>query len=137
MANWRTRFPSRFLQAADLDAGPIDATIKTIGDELIGTGDQATHKPVVYFREKHVKPCVLNQTRSEAIAAIAGSDDDDDWVGVRIRLQKGRTKFQGRSVACIDIVAPSEPAVKRPPAKKATTAAPEPDDPLPGDEEPF
>ena len=86
---------------------------------------------MLYFREKQAKRVVMNQTKSEAIGRIAGTDDDDEWVGVRIRLQKGRTKFQGKTVDCIEIVAPPAPPAKRPTAKKAPTG-PDPDDPTPG-----
>jgi hypothetical protein len=136
MAHWKKRFPSKYLQASDLDV-PIDATISHMVEEQIGTGDHAEKKPVLYFREKWVKGVVMNQTRSEAVERIAGTPDDDEWVGVRVRLQKGRTKFQGKTVDCIDIVAP--PA-KRPPIGKPV-APTEPDDPMPtaddGSEEPF
>lgn len=124
MAHWKKRFPSRYLQVSDLDGGSIDATIKTIGDELIGMGEQAVEKPVVYFKEKDVKPCVLNQTRADSVAQIAGTPDDDKWSGVRVRLQKGRTRFQGKAVECIDIVSPPT----RPPKGKTATV-PGPDDP--------
>jgi len=135
MAHWKKRFPSKFLQASDLDA-PIDATIKAVENELIGTGDRAELKPVLLFREKTVKPVVLNLTRSEAIATIAGADDDDEWVGVRVRLQRGSTRYQGKKVDCIDIVAPPVvPPTKR--SKGKTSSVPEPDDPILDAEDPF
>jgi hypothetical protein len=128
MANWRQRFPSKYLQAADLDDDPIDATIKAVYNERVGTDTEV--KPVVTFREPHVKPVVLNRTRCEAIETIAGSFDDAAWPGTRIRLQAGTTFFQGKKVPCIDIVAPpSTGAPKR--SKPKAPIAPEPDDPMP------
>jgi hypothetical protein len=141
MGNWRKRFPSTYLKASDLDEGPIDATIKGIVNETIGQGEKADLKPVLHFREKPIKPVVMNMTRMEAVEQIAGTPDDEQWAGVRVRLQKGRTQYKGERVDCVDIVAPPKartastvtPA-NRPPKRKAPTAAePEPDDPLPTD----
>ena len=142
MAHWKKRFPSKYLQASDLDEGPIDVTIKGAPeDEVIGTGDRAEEKPVLFFREKGTKGVVLNMTKGEAIEQIAGTPEEEKWAGVRIRLQKGRTKYQGKTVACIEIVAAPAPSAKRPPAAKAAPTAPEPDDPIPtadeDGEEPF
>jgi hypothetical protein len=150
MGNWKDRFPSKYMKSSDLDDGPIDATIKEIVNETIGQGDRQELKPVLSCREKDVKGVVMNLTKMEAIATIAGTDDDDEWAGVKIRLQKGRTKYQGKTVACIEIVAPpkTRPAsnvtpANRPPSRKPSPApkAAEPDDPLPDvageDEEPF
>jgi len=109
MANWKKRFPSKYQQASDLDV-PIDAIVAGVHDELIGSGERAELKPVVTFKEKHVKPVVLNQARAEALATIAGSDDDDDWAGTPVRLQRGSTRFQGKKVDCVEIVAQPEAA---------------------------
>ena len=62
MAHWKKRFPSKYLQAADLDV-PIVATIARVTDQTIGVGDQAEEKPVVFFKEKATKGVVLNLTR--------------------------------------------------------------------------
>jgi hypothetical protein len=132
MGDWKKRFPSKYLKASDLDDGPIDATIKEIVNETIGQGDRQELKPVLYCREKGVKGVVMNLTKMEALEQIAGTSDDDDWPGLKIRFQKGRTKYQGKSVDCIDIVKPPAPATKRPSPKKRSTE-PEPDDPLPTD----
>ena len=129
MPHWKKRFPSTYLQAADLDS-PLDVTIKTVLNEMIGSGERAELKPVITFREKGIKPVVLNMTRSEAIERIAASSDDDDWGGVRIRLQRGTTRYQGKTVDCIDVVPSPVAATKRPP-RQARSAEPEPDDPMP------
>ena len=49
MAHWKKRFPSTYLQAADLDT-PMDVTIKSVLDEMIGIGERAELKPVLRFR---------------------------------------------------------------------------------------
>ena len=113
MAHFRTSFPSRFLRASDLDDGPIAVTIKEVPDENVGTSEKPDIKPVTVFEDAPVKPVVLNITRCEAIAEIAGSEDKDDWPGVRIQITKGWTRYQGKRVACIDVVPPSDPPLTK------------------------
>jgi hypothetical protein len=124
MAHWKKSFPSKYLQAADLDT-PIPATLKTVVNENIGIGDAADLKPVAQWEEAHVKGVVLNLTRAEALADIAGDDDMDHWPGTRVLLQRGSTRYQGKKVACIEIVKP--PVIARAPRPKtATSVAPPP-----------
>ena len=78
----------------------------------MGFGDQSEMKLVVHFREKDIKGVVLNLTRAEAIAALAG-DDTDGWPGTRIQLVRAVTRFQGRKVDCIAIEAPSSARANR------------------------
>ncbi len=105
MPHFRKSFPSRFMQSADLDDGPITATMKEVLHENLGTTDKPDEKPVAVFEEA-VKPVVLNITRCEALAEIAGSEDMDDWPGIRIRLSKGWTRYQGKRVPCIEVLPP-------------------------------
>lgn len=105
MAHWKKGFPSRYLQVSDLDV-PIVATIASVKAETIGTGDDQELKLVVRFTNADVKACVLNLTRAEAIETIVGDPDTDTWVGHRIKLVKGMTRYQGKRVACISVEAP-------------------------------
>ena len=92
---------------SDLDAGPLLATIKKVTHENLGSKEQPEIKPVAVFEDDdHVKAVVLNLTRCEAIAEIAGSEDIDNWPGTRIQLVKGSTRYQGKKCGCIDIAAP-------------------------------
>ncbi|MBA3890642.1 MAG: hypothetical protein H0X64_08930 [Gemmatimonadaceae bacterium] len=104
MSHWKRAFPSKYLQTADLDAGPITATIDRVTMEEISEGEPS--KLVVHFRETGVKALVINLTRGEAIAEIAGDEDTDKWVGAVIQLVKGSTRYQGRKVGCITVQAP-------------------------------
>lgn len=106
--HYKKSFPSRFLQATDLDT-PIDVTINSVNPaENVASPDQPEQlKPVARF-EEDVKPCVLNLTRAEAIAEVAGDDDMDRWRGVRVRLSQGTTRFGGKKVACIVVSASTQ-----------------------------
>jgi hypothetical protein len=106
MPHWKKGFPSKYLQVAGLDT-PILATIASVRNETVGSRDNQEPKIVVHFQED-VKPVVLNLTRAEAIATIAGDDDTDRWPGTRIRLSRGVTRYQGKRVGCIVIDAPTK-----------------------------
>jgi len=134
MGHWKRRFPTKYLSAADLD-DPIDVTVDQIVDEYVTEDDKET-KPVVYWREKDVKPCVLNKTRGAALERIAGTPDDDRWPGTRLRCRRGTTMYKGSPTDCVEFVACPAPPAKRvapkPAAPKpAAPRAPEPDDPMP------
>jgi hypothetical protein len=117
--HWKQNFPSKYLQAADCTP-PLDLTIASWKNENMGADGAGDLKPVIYFREI-AKGCVLNITRGEAIASITGQDDIDHWIGCRVRLQQGFTRYQGKRVPCIEIVAPPSPA---PRAKRTKPLAP-------------
>jgi hypothetical protein len=106
MAHFRKAFPGKNLQAADLDDGPITATIAEVTTETLGMGKDAELKLVVRFREPGVKNLVVNLTRAEAISEISGSEDTNDWVDTEIQLVRGMTKFQGKRTPCIVVQRP-------------------------------
>ena len=114
MAHWKKAFPSKYLQAADLDT-PAIVTIKGVTTENVGTGDTVEPKLVARFTDADVKGCVLNLTRAEATAGVAGSEDTERWPGTRIRLSRGWTRYQAKRVPCIVIDAPpAQPDVEPP-----------------------
>lgn len=66
----------------------------------------------------------LNKTRLAACVAAWGGDDTA-WTGKRVKLVRGVTKFQGKTIDCIDLVcAGSAP-------KPETRPAPIGDDDIP------
>ncbi len=91
-------FPGQYLKAQDLGNNRVTVTIDRVEMEDIG-GD---HKAVLYFQGKD-KGLVLNKTNSSAITEYAGTDETDDWRGVRVVLYKTRTEYQGKRVDCIRI----------------------------------
>lgn len=53
------------------------------------------------------KPMILNSTNGQIIAAIAGSEDSDDWIGKQIVVyQEQNIFFGGRRVGGIRVRAP-------------------------------
>ena len=103
--HFKKSFPGKYLQTTDLDV-PMVATIARVMTATVGVGADAESKLVAHFEEPDVKSLVLNVTKCEAIATVAENDDTDGWAGVRIRLSRGTTRYQGKPVACIMVDAP-------------------------------
>lgn len=121
MAHWKRSFPSKYLQTSDLESGPIVTTILSISDEIVGIGDDAEQKPVAKLRD--AKSLVLNVTKCNAIEDIAGTPDMNRWPGTQIQIQQGWTKYKGKRVACIDVVAPpATPALSGPAFEESDAA---------------
>jgi hypothetical protein len=123
-------FPSRYLKVADLKGKDVTAMIKEVKLEAVGKGQDS--KPVAYFKGTD-KGLVLNITNSKRIAAIAGSEDTDDWTGHKVTLYPTETEFQGDVVECIRVRLPkySKPDPVKKPVKAKKVQEPEPDDPIP------
>jgi len=128
MSSYKTAFPSKHVKADDLGATRPIVTIARVDFEDVGTGEKAESKLVCHFANDAFKPLVLNMINSETIAEIAGTDQYESWVGVRIRLYATKTEFQGKRVPCIRIEAP--PAKARPPVRGASRPVAEPPDEL-------
>jgi len=131
-------FPGRYIKVGDLDGRDVVVVIKDVKLESVGQGQQS--KPVAYFRGTD-KGLVLNVTNSKRIAAIAGSNNTDDWRGTKITLYGTETEFQGDVVECIRVRVQKReaPPILETIAKKRRkprSTEPEPDDPIPPPAEP-
>jgi len=71
-------YPSSYLSQEDVRAAPIRATIQDVRIETVGKEDPPAEKPVMHFREKSLKPFVLNQTNWQTVEDAYG-EDSDDW----------------------------------------------------------
>ena len=96
-----TAFPSKYLKAADLQGREVVVTIDSV--EMANIGDDED-KLVVYFQGgKNNKGMVLNRTNANMITEIAGTDETDEWHGVKIKLYSCRVDFQGRRVDALRV----------------------------------
>jgi len=93
-------FPSRFIKAADIGDNEVVVTVSKV--EIEDVGDD--RKPVVYFVGKE-KGLVLNRTNWDRIAVAAGSDETDDWVGVKIQLYCEPVTYAGKTAPAIRVKA--------------------------------
>lgn len=141
--NWKKSFGSH-LKTEDLDGRACRVEIERIEED---GGADVDHKPIAYLRGRS-KDLVLNKTKCEALADIAGSDDMDEWEGLVVVLQPGTTRFQGKTVPCIDIranrgsggsAAPSrrhEPDMEsEPPPRRTRRSRDEEPEPEPADDQ--
>ena len=100
--NISSAFPSQFLKAADLQGKRVTVTIDKVVMEDIG----GEPKPIVKFQGKD-RGVVLNRTNSNMISEIAGTEETDDWKGVKVVLYPTKTDFQGKRVDCIRVDYPN------------------------------
>lgn len=117
--NINSAFPSTYLKAADLQGRRVSVTIDRVAIEEIG----GENKPVVKFQGKD-RGIVLNKTNAAMIAEIAGSEETDEWKGVKVVIYPTKTDYQGKRVDCIRVDYPGE-------GKPAPRVEPTDDDPIP------
>jgi hypothetical protein len=96
-------FPSAYYNAKSVSGGPILLTIDFIRMESVDEGANKGEKLVAHFKETDAKLLVINPTKFDAIALIAESDETNDWGGVQIVLEAGKTQLQGKLVDCVNI----------------------------------
>ena len=108
-------FISKYYNAGAVSTGPVVLTIDYASMESVGEGANKDKKPVVHFKEPNSKLLVVTPTKYDAICLIAQSDETEDWPGVKIVLEPGKTSFQGKLVDSISIRAPRRPAPQRVP----------------------
>jgi hypothetical protein len=99
--NINSAFPSKYLKASDAEEDLV-LTVKSVKLELIGQGQQAEQKPVLYFDEE-AKGMVLNKTNAKMLAKIAKSDDTDEWKGTKVRVIATEVEYQGDLVMSLRI----------------------------------
>lgn len=105
---------SRFLKKEDCGRG-ILCTIASVSQENVGKeGEEEILRYTLHFQEPNIKPMVLNVTKNTMIAAIAGSDETDNWTSTKIVLYEDpNIMFKGKVVGGIAVRAPriaSKPA---------------------------
>jgi hypothetical protein len=97
-------YPSQFVKAPDVEKEPV-LTIMEVTTETVGDGDK---RRSLAFKEID-KRLLLNKTNWTKIAELTGQDDDDNWVGHRIRLTKKPVQFRGDLVDAVRIDAADRP----------------------------
>lgn len=89
-------FPSKFLKSTDLGGARPVVTIASVSMEEVGDDKL----PVVRMVGKD-KAWVINRTNASMIAEIAGTNETEHWIGVRVQLYATKTDFGGKRVDCI------------------------------------
>lgn len=110
MAHWRSMTDRETMGAWDLvgrDGKPKDWTLEIV-DVRAGVvksreKPKGERRPHVFFKGAR-KPLVCNATNAEAISAMAGSEDTDRWIGLRVTLyQTSVRSAKGKQVMGIRV----------------------------------
>jgi len=94
-------FPSKWLAAADLHDTDQTLTVSEVGQEVVGQGDDAETKWVVYFTEVS-KGLVLNKTNATSLSLCLGLQTED-WIGQRAVLYPTQVQFNSKMVDAIRV----------------------------------
>jgi hypothetical protein len=126
-------FPSKFVQAADLNGREVRLTIANLTYEKM---QDQTDKLCLHFRGTD-KGLILNKTNASTIADMHG-DETDLWIGKQITIFPTKTDFQGKRVDAIRVKFIQPPLKPQQPiARNAPAQVPADDAPFPGDDTPF
>jgi len=93
-------YPSKFLKAGNLTFD--GSTVTIAGYEM--KDSFGIMKPEMSFVGKD-KVLTLNKTNSDIIEAVYG-DEMDDWIGKKITLFAGTTRYKGKMVDCVSVRVP-------------------------------
>lgn len=105
-------FKGDYLKAADLGRG--ERLSLTISEVIMAELDDG-EKAVVHFKNIE-KGLVLNKTNANMITEIAGTDETDEWEGIKICLYSTKVDFQGKRVDALRVEYPDS---NRPPVTNA------------------
>lgn len=103
--NFRSAFPSKYLKSEDIGSKRPIYIIERVDLQMVGIGPDAKEKFVVTFTEIPHKAMVLNRINAETLAELAGDDDVNQWVGLRVQLFVTKVEFSGKRVPAIRICA--------------------------------
>ncbi len=99
--HWRAMTDKETLGAWDLvgrDGKPKDFVleIQRVQRGLVQSREKpkGEHRPFVYFKGAQ-KPLVCNATNAESFSSMAGSEDTDRWIGMKITLYQTQVKSKG------------------------------------------
>ena len=117
-------FPSKFLQAGDIEGQSFALTVSRLIQEDVNDGEK---KWIIYFNEAQ-KGLVLNRTNANALEFLYGGDSDA-WIGKSIILFTEMTSYMGKPCLGIRMRGPdvsAQPAVQAPLAQPTTEPSPAP-----------
>ena len=101
MPHWRSMTDKETLGAWDLvdktgRAKDFTLEIASVQRGLVQSREKpkGEHRPFVYFKGA-AKPLVCNATNAESFSAMAGSEDTDKWIGLRVTLYQTQVRSKG------------------------------------------
>src|SRR5262252_1597707 len=109
-------FPSKYAKVADLKGRPRVVEIERAPVETLKNQKGEEQQKVVLYFKGAKKGVPLNLTNYDSVAAIAGSDETNDWPGTKIELYPTTTMMGGKVTDCIRIRPPHGGLPITPPA---------------------
>jgi hypothetical protein len=85
-----------FMNADDVTTAPRDYILDGIEDEM------RDGKFIARFHGEE-KRLIINKTNAKTLADALG-DDVDEWGGATVTLKRGRTTFDKKPTACVEVV---------------------------------
>ena len=112
--HWRKLTNPNYLGAYSLEDGQdIVLTIAYVKqEEVTGSDGKKDECAVCHFKERDVKPMILNSTNMKAITKVVGSPYIDDWSGKQIQIGTEIVKAFGSVVDALR-VRPNKPKQAR------------------------
>ena len=116
--HWKRFCNPDYLGAYSLDPDKdIVATIDVVTREnVMGEGGRQEECTVARFKERDIKPMVLNKTNCKTITKVYGTPFIENWAGKPIQIYATTTKLKGEQVECLRI-RPQEPKLTKPELK--------------------
>lgn len=116
--HWKRFCNPDYLGAYSLDPDKdIVATIDVVTREnVMGEGGRQEECTVARFKERDIKPMVLNKTNCKTITKVYGTPFIENWAGKPIQIYATTTKLKGEQVECLRI-RPQAPKLTKPELK--------------------
>jgi hypothetical protein len=113
--HWRVFHPTDHLGSHDFEDGERKiATIKFGGRKMVkDSKGREENCLVLQWKDKDLKPMILNVTNSKAVAKVAGSDFVEDWAGVTVELYTTMVNAFGEDMEAVRIMQ-TAPKVSKP-----------------------
>jgi hypothetical protein len=130
-------FPSKYLKESDLNGKPINVEIALAAKETLKTPAGKEQDKVVLSFKGAKKSLPLNMCNFDSVAEIAGTDDWDQWPGVRLQLYPWKVEMHGEMKPCVRIRSPEQGELRKlqapatPPPAKANGGDSDMDKPIP------
>lgn len=88
---------NNYLKADSFDAGDEILTITKVESAMVYNEktNGLEEKPILHFKERN-QPMVLNKTKANTIKRITGKKIPNEWVGMQIKVGKGKTQAFGK-----------------------------------------
>src|ERR1041385_8329238 len=106
-------FPGKWLKKEDLNGPdgqphPRTVTIQRVEQAQVGTEDEPSSKPAMWFADDGVPPMVINSTNWDAIKELYGPESDE-WAGKQIELfVDPNVMFAGKKTGGVRVRAPKD-----------------------------